>query len=283
MEKITSIQNKYVREVRELSRKARARRQSGFFVAEGERLFREIPPELIAEVFLADSFSGTLPEDAGKYEKQAFHTFICAADATQMGLNACGIKSKHAKARLFRVSDSIMEAMSDTKTSQGILAVCRMKEEGLPAGSLYLVLENIQDPGNLGTIFRSAEAAGADGIILNRGCVDPYSPKVVRSTMGSLFRVPFLRVSEISDAIERVKEEGARVLAADLGADESVYRHDLRKPSAFLIGNEANGLSPEALRLADSRMRIPMKGKIDSLNAASAATILLFEALRQRL
>ena len=178
--------------------------------------------------------------------------------------------------------------MSDTQSPQGILCVVRQRRyalENMLKGDrppLFLVLENLQDPGNLGTVLRSGEAAGADGIVMSRDTVDIYNPKVIRATMGSVYRMPFCYVEDLEDAIGQMKQAGTEVFAAHLEGKKSYDQCDYRKASAFLIGNEGNGLTERVSQLADVRIRIPMEGKVESLNAAVAASLLAFEAARQR-
>ena len=187
------------------------------------------------------------------------------------------------------ISDNVSRAVSDTQTPQGVFALVRIssrrlgdilqeRNDGPPC---LLLLEHIQDPGNLGTMFRSAEAAGISGIVMDAATVDPYNPKVIRSTMGAIFRVPFVVVEDIKKTERILKEREITVFAAHLEG-EILYRHDFRKACAFLIGNEGQGLTKEAAALTDRRLRIPMEGQVESLNASMAATILLYEAARQR-
>ena len=142
-------------------------------------------------------------------------------------------------------------------------------------GDLYLMLETIQDPGNLGTMIRTAEAAGVRAVIMNKGCADIYSPKVVRSTMGSIFRVPFVYEEELSLPAELMKRKGITIYAAALGG-ENASEIEMTDRRAFMIGNEGAGLSEEALGLADRKVCIPMAGRVESLNAAVSAAILLY-------
>ena len=251
--RITSFSNRMIREVRELMQKPRARQKAGLFVSEGERLCREIPKDLVERVFLSDSYRGSLP--AGFRPKD--HTLI-------------------------RVPDELMAHISDTKHSQGILVLVRMLPERVLSGDFFLLLESLQDPGNLGTIFRLAEAAGVNGIYMSSDCTDIYSPKLVRSTMGSLYRLPFRIVPDLKETIAELKKKGVRCFAAHLLGEKAHYDCDFRPPTAFLIGNEGRGLSPELSEAADIRLRIPMKGGVESLNAAAAAAILSYETLRQR-
>ena len=150
------------------------------------------------------------------------------------------------------------------------------------SGAHILVLDNLQDPGNLGTIFRTAEAAGVTGIILSRDCVDIYNPKVIRSTMGAVFRVPFLYAEDLQGTIGELKREGIKVYAAHLKGRKAYDQEDYREGCAFLIGNEGNGLRDEIAECADHYVIIPMLGRAESLNAAVAAAVLMFEVSRQR-
>lgn len=255
MKKISSASNKYVREIRDLLRKSRSRREAQCFVAEGERLCEEIPEEFIQRMFLSEGYKGRLPRGFSRLEKEG---------------------------EVYELPRELMAQLSDTKTSQGILCIVKMKAQGKLSGDFFLLLENIQDPGNLGTMLRTAEAAGVTGIIMNRGCVDIYSPKVVRSTMGALYRMPFRVVEDLGEVVEKLKSLNVQVYAAHLKGEKSCYDLDFRTPTAFLIGNEGNGLSEELAAKATDYLQIPMKGAVESLNAAAAATVLMYETLRQR-
>ena len=144
------------------------------------------------------------------------------------------------------------------------------------------MLDNLQDPGNLGTIFRTAEAAGVTGIVLSRDCVDIYNPKVIRSTMGAVYRMPFVYVEDLLEALNVMKKKGIKTYAAHLKGKNSYDKEDYKEACAFLIGNEGNGLREEVSNMADTWIRIPMEGQAESLNAAVAAAVLMFEAARQR-
>ena len=147
---------------------------------------------------------------------------------------------------------------------------------------LLLILENIQDPGNLGTMLRSSEGAGVTGVILSKGSADVYNPKVIRSTMGSIFRMPFMYVDNLPAFVEKLSERGIKTYAAHLKGKRNYDKFDYTKPTAFLIGNEGNGLSKETADAASEYVLIPMKGQVESMNAATSAAILTFEASRQR-
>ena len=145
-----------------------------------------------------------------------------------------------------------------------------------------LITENVQDPGNLGTMFRTAEGAGVTGILMSKNTVDVFNPKTIRSTMGSVYRMPFLYTEDIKESVELLKRQGISCYAAHLKGKDFYEKSDYTQPTAFLIGNEGNGLSEELADTADTYIKIPMGGKLESLNAAMAAGILMYEANRQR-
>lgn len=259
---ITSAQNEKIKHAAALQQKAKLRKEESLFVVEGGRLFLEAPISLIREVYVTEAF------------------LKCADE---------NVKEKMEHTGYEEVSEQVFLKISDTKTPQGILAVLAQqtheREELLGGGEnapLLLLLENIQDPGNLGTILRTAEGAGATGVILSPGCADLYQPKVVRSTMGSLFRVPFYRSGDLQQEIRFLQEHKVRVYAAYLEGSERYDAVSYREGSAFVIGNEGNGLTKETAAAADARVRIPMAGKLESLNAAVSAALLTYEAARQR-
>jgi TrmH family RNA methyltransferase len=181
----------------------------------------------------------------------------------------------------FVVTDKVMRALSDTVSPQGILAVVPFIELPLPENPwLVLVVDRVRNPGNLGTILRSAEAAGASQVILTPATVDVYSPKVVRGAMGAHFHLPIATgVSwlEVAEALQ-----GRQILLAEAKGEKIYYEVDWTKPSALIVGGEAEGASQEAERLATERIVIPMQGKAESLNVAGASGVILFEATRQR-
>lgn len=185
------------------------------------------------------------------------------------------------------VRDEILHSVSDVETPPGIIAlagrpkwsVADVLEASLP---LVLILEGIRDPGNMGTMLRSAEAFGATGLVVLKGTTDPFAPKVIRASMGSAMRLPLIEKITLTDAVMLVRQAGLTLLAASAHASRLLTEENLARPLALLIGNEATGLSEAALRAADAAVRIPLVGPVESLNAASAATIFLYEAARQR-
>jgi TrmH family RNA methyltransferase len=180
----------------------------------------------------------------------------------------------------FVVTDKVMRALSDTVSPQGILAVVPFLELPIPENPwLVLVVDGVRNPGNLGTILRSAEAAGVSQVILTPTTVDVYSPKVVRGAMGAHFYLPVAKGVSWSKMAEALEDR--QILLAEAKADKVYYEVDWTKPSALIVGSEAEGASQEAKRLATERIVIPMQGKAESLNVAIAASVILFEAARQ--
>ena len=259
---ITSTANSRIRELVKIKKSAKERAEREVFLVEGPKMFREIPEGKLVEAYASESF---LNSGAGRELLQE----------TQTDAEA--------------VSDRVFEYLSDTRSPQGILAVVSQFHYSEPellgtkTPALMLVLENLQDPGNLGTIIRTAEAAGVTGIVLSRGCADLTSPKVTRSTMGSIFRVPFIYSDNLEMEILALKKKKVSLFAAHLQGSVEAYSETYTGPTAFLIGNESRGLTENTAKLADKAIRIPMHGQVESLNAAVASSILLYEACRQRL
>ena len=309
---ITSASNPQIKNMIQLQKKAKARWQQRVFVVEGPKMVLEAPREWVERVYVSESYLRRLREAVQK-EKSAVGEGFGGVESRRDVVGAAGEVFSGRESRrdaagaagegfggrenlkvlgeLERigyeiVSDSVLKAVSDTQTPQGILALVRMPEYGLrdlmsPAPSL-LVLESIQDPGNLGTMLRTGEGAGISGVIMNKSTVDIFSPKVVRATMGSLYRVPFYIAEDFAQTIGELKRQGVSVYAAHLKGEKSYDKPDYTKGTAFLVGNEGNGLTEEAAKLADMYIRIPMEGQVESLNAAIAATLLMYEAYRQR-
>lgn len=254
---ITASKNSQVKNLTQLIKKAKARNEQRLFVVEGIKMFAEAPGEWMEKVYLSESF-----------EREEAHRKLTEGISYEV------------------LSDSVYQSVSDTRTPQGILALLRQPEyrleDLLVPDCRLLILEDIQDPGNLGTMLRSAEAAGVDGVVLSKKTADIFNPKVIRSTMGSIFRVKFVSVDDFTGTLDLLKQYGVRLFAADLAGTGLYHEADYRGKTGFLIGNEGNGLSPETLKRADTRIRIPMEGQVESLNAAIAATLLMYEAARQR-
>lgn len=263
---ISSTSNSRVKKIAEYAKKAKARKEDGVFIVEGIRMLREVPMDLLREVYVTPHFM----ENVSGEDKKLMN-FISASDG----------------ATLEEVSDDVMKKMADTQTPQGVLAIVKQNrwtlEDMLGKNALLLILENIQDPGNLGNMFRTGEGAGVTGIVMSSDMADVYNPKVVRSTMGAIFRVPFIYVDSIPDFTRELHEKhGVECYAAHLKGKKNYDEIDYKKPSAFLIGNEGNGLTNEAADAASEYVLIPMLGEVESMNAATSAAILTFEAARQR-
>lgn len=188
---------------------------------------------------------------------------------------------------VYYVEERLFMEICDTDTPQGIAAVVEMMDYSIDSvlynSDFLVVVDRIQDPGNLGAIIRTSDAAGAHGVLMWEGTVDPYSPKVLRSTMGSIFHIPILEFENEDDAIARLKERGFTVYASSLMGSSPYFTEDYKRKAAIVIGNEANGISNGIISSADRLINIPMPGNAESLNAAVAAGILIFEMVRQRL
>ena len=261
---ITSTGNARVKQLVTWQKKRKARDEEGVYIVEGIRMYREAPRAQVREVYVSEQFYSRYGEE--------------------LGISAWG-------RQLEILSDHVFSHVSDTKTPQGILLVmeqrsceiCEMLDlDAQGRKPLLMVLDNLQDPGNLGTILRAGEAAGVTGVIMSHDCVDIYNPKVIRSTMGAVFRMPFFYVKDLPAAVKSLSSQGIRTYAAHLNGKNVYDEEDYTEGCAFLIGNEGNGLRDEVSECADCLIRIPMCGKAESLNAAVAAAVLMFEAGRQR-
>lgn len=183
---------------------------------------------------------------------------------------------------IINVPSHIMEKISEAKTPQGLLAVAKITKSEIPDNAKrILILDNLQDPGNLGTIIRTADATGFDCIIISKNSVDLYSPKVVRSTMGSLFHLPIITNVDLPKEIIKLKENNFTIYMSLLDNDsKNLFEEKLSSPLAIVIGNEGNGISKEIIQYGDIKLKIPMQGKAESLNASIAAAILMYETIR---
>ena len=242
----------------QLNKKPRLRKEEGVFVVEGFKMLKEAPKDRVVKAYVSAS---------------ALAEPTCQEILEDLSFEA--------------VEDHVFTQMSDTQTPQGVLAIIRRQEPDPDQlldqpGPFLLLIENLQDPGNLGTMIRTAEGAGVTGILISRESVDLYNPKTIRSTMGALYRMPFLYVDDLKETIHTLKEQNIKSYAAHLDGKNTYDKEDYRQGTAFLIGNEGNGLREEIAQCADTWIRIPMCGQVESLNAAVAATVLMFEVSRQR-
>lgn len=260
---ITSTSNAKVKYLVNLKKKRKERDKEKVFLVEGIRMFREVPTDKLKEVYVSESF----------YKKEK---------------SLVGEMAGRSGVRVEIFADNVFAHVSDTMTPQGILCVVEQMnytlENVLENGGIphLMVLDNLQDPGNLGTIVRTAEGAGVTGIIMSKETVDIYNPKVIRSTMGSIYRMPFYYAEDLLEAIGEMQKRNIFTYAAHLDGKNSYDEEDYKKPCAFFIGNEGNGLRENIAKAADIYIRIPMCGHVESLNAAIAACVLMFEAARQR-
>ena len=186
--------------------------------------------------------------------------------------------------KTFVLSGRLFDELKDTETSQGIITVVKKQEVSFkgPPGGNWVVLDRLQDPGNIGTILRTADAAGFEMAVFMKGTADPYGPKVVRSATGSLFRLPIVYAENADELAELVHSMGKRLIATAMDAVKAYYECDLSEDAAIIIGNEGNGISPELIAGADEKISIPMAGNTESLNAAVAAGILMYERIRRQ-
>lgn len=257
---ISSTSNEKIKHVAKLVKSAGERKDLGVFVVEGERICREIPKDRFIEGYISESFL----KKSGIAETSDGVTF-----------NGLGYTA---------VSDQVYKKMSDTVKGQGILAVAGQLnkdpidfvDEFEDGDVKLLLLENIQDPGNLGTMIRTAEAAGFDGIITDKNTVDVYNPKVIRSTMGGIFRMPVMAADDFADMLSQLRIRDIKLYGAILEGSVDFRKAEYSNRLGILIGNEGNGLTNEARLLSDVHVRIPMKGQVESLNAAVAASVLMY-------
>lgn len=256
---LTNPKNPRVREAAKLALR-RQRNLSGLFLLEGPQAVREaldFAPELIVELFVTDAAAQRHPD------------LLAAAVAS-------GIRAEF-------VSDQVMLVLSDTVQPQGFVAVAKQNSAALSdavtaQSRLIVVCEQVRDPGNLGTIIRVADAAGADAVVLTGDCVDQFHPKVVRSTTGSLFHVPVISGVDLLAVAEHLRELGVQLLAADVSGIlfDPKDTELLSRPTAWLFGNEARGLTDDQLALAHRPVRLPIYGTAESLNLATAASVLIY-------
>jgi TrmH family RNA methyltransferase len=239
--------------------KKEARSETGLFLLEGPQGLKEAlqRPKLIEKLFATESFEEKYPD------------LISRARDARVSVNL--------------VSESVLKELSDTTTPQGVVAICQQFHVSLDdvlAGKPKLVafLAQIRDPGNAGTVLRAADAAGADAVVFSKGSVDIYNPKVVRSTTGSMFHLPFVIDAEIPTTLEKFKNAGLAVLAADVAGNSlaTIDSTELAKPTLWLFGNEAWGLEPEVSALADKLVQVPIFGAAESLNLATAASVCMY-------
>lgn len=301
---IESASNPKIKHLVLLREKSRARNREKLFPVEGIKMFAEAPFGRIREVYVSSFLWRQMEEAFGGYQtaERGADKAGAGMDAVEMTGQQSGMPFASVWQKLRtcmekgiyveQVSDEVFRKASDTQTPQGLLfvmeqfsytleemlqsALKRQRQGGRPA--LFLLVEDIQDPGNLGTMLRTGEGAGVDGVIMSKRTVDIYHPKTIRSTMGSLYRAPFLYVEEMGEAVAALRENQITVYAAHLKGKQYFDEISYDGGSAFLVGNEGSGLRQETADMADVWLKIPMEGKLESLNAAVSAALLLYRA-----
>lgn len=259
---ITSVANQKVKQVVAWQTKAKERKKDNIFLVEGLKMFEEAPEKSIKEVYIEESLLKKLKKGSEVYNK----------------LERVGYEA---------VSSEVFRKMSDTQTPQGVLAIVERPAYDFEKllkieNPLFVVLEDLQDPGNLGTIIRTGEGAGVSAVFMTKNTVDIYNPKTIRATMGSIYRVPFAIVEDVKELILGLHNAGIRTYAAHLAGKDYYDSFSFKEGTAFLIGNEGNGLQKETADAASAYLKIPMEGQVESLNAAIATSLLMYEAHRQR-
>lgn len=257
---ITSKDNETIKHIKKLKDK-KYREEYGEFIIEGAKMIEE-----------------ALSENAN------IKSIIICDDCKTQGVIKNELMYEIAKKNCIYVDEKIFSTITDVINPQGIMAVVEKpvnKDEKIEfSQNVFLILDNIQDPGNMGTILRTADSLNINQIIVSKGTADAYNLKVVRSTMGAIFRVKIIESDNLVKTIKELKKHKIKVYATDLKNDKSIYDVDYNK-SAIIIGNEANGVSQEVLESADLRIKIPMIGKTESLNASVATSVILYEAFRK--
>lgn len=258
MEKITSKNNDIIKGVKKLFASPKERKAQGLFVLEGARLVFDVLNSFykIKYFFITD-------EAFEKYTDKANDMIAKAENA-------------------YIITKDISSKLSETQSSQGIFAVCYMNDNSLQleSGKKYIALDNVQDPGNLGTIIRTAEALGINGVIISKGC-DPYNPKVLRSSMGSILRMSIMDNDNLPAVLDMAKEKSLPLYATSPSASaKDITAVDFSNGAVCVIGNEANGVSQEVMDKCDELITIPMLGRAESLNASIAGAITMWEMLR---
>jgi len=256
IEIISSSENKFIKEVSQLQH-TKLRKKLGKFMLEGAAYIADIPSNFDIEYLLVAE------------GRHAEHRKLCEKYTHRV------------------ITDKLMAQLCDTVTPQGVIAVCRQPEYNINElathGGLYIICEDVRDPGNLGAIIRTAAAAGATAVLALSGCTESYSPKVVRSAAGAIFAVPIAENLHAHDIIPLLKNNDTHIYATHLEGKKLPYDVDLYGNCAIIIGNEANGISDELADMCDTWIKLPMPGPVQSLNASVAAGIIIYESLRQRL
>ena len=260
MDTITSLQNPQVKLWRGLNRSRAARVDAGLFLAEGEHMAGEA---------LKEKKARTLLIDCGVRDKYA----ALADAASNQGI------------LVHLLSSHVMESLCDAKTPQGVIAVCDYPKGDMPEhpGDLIAALDGVQDPGNVGAILRTMDAAGFACLLMDDKTADPFSPKALRATMGAVFRVPAVRCIRLAETLRALKEKGYEIAAGDLHGQDFFHRGKAKDKICVVIGNEGQGVSPAVLAECTMRLKIPILGGAESLNAAVAGSIMMYDFVRERM
>lgn len=261
--KITSVSNQHIKDAIHI-REKRAKYKHEAFLIEGPHLVEMALAAgiLIREVFVSEAFMA-------KLEYQNIRNKIAKSAVT-----------------VFEVPEQVLHRLTDTETPQGIAAIAgylpkTLNELPCRANPFYVVLDAVQDPGNMGTIIRTADAAGVDAVILLPGCCDAFNPKAIRSTAGSIFTISIV-YTEPETLLPWLNKRKIHLAVTDANTDKTIFRSDLKEPLAITFGNEAHGISKQLKEAADLVIAIPILGKAESLNVATSAAICLYECVRQR-
>ena len=256
---ITSKDNETIKKIRKLKEK-KYRDQNGKYIIEGVKLIRE-----------------------AIVEKADIDTIVVCDNCVKSGEIDQKVLYEIAKYNCVYVDEKVFNNMTDVQNPQGLLAVVEKKNTDKDIKydeDVIVVLDDIQDPGNLGTILRTIDSVGLTQVIVSKKSGDVFNPKVVRSTMGAIFRVNIIESDNLVNTLKEIKKHKFKVVATSLQTEESIYDIEYKK-KVIIIGNEANGVSKEVLEISDKKVKIPMPGKTESLNAAVATGVILYEYVRQ--
>ena len=275
IEFISSAQNPKIKKLLALQQKSSERRSEGLFVVEGRREIEHCIEAgfEIDSVFYCPAIAGKTPDQVG-------------GDTAQVGGDSSVIPCIDRVSRVFEVSPAVYDKIAYRAGTEGVVAEVkarrsRLEDLDLSSDPLVVVLESVEKPGNLGAVLRSADACGADAVIVCDPLTDLWNPNLIRSSIGAIFTVPTVACSS-EECIAFLKSKGIRIFTAQLQDSELYYDTDFRGPSAIVMGTESTGLTDVWRKAADAHIRIPMLGRLDSLNVSVSAAILLFEAVRQR-
>ncbi len=257
---LSSLKNQQVKDWRALNKSREERSRQGIFLAEGEHMAMEaLKTGKACALLVCDTLTARYAQMLSETRNQGIQTYL--------------------------LPESVMNALSDAKTPQGVIAVCKLPApEPLKSSDneILVALDDVQDPGNVGTILRTLDAAGFAGLVLTRGSADPFSPKALRASMGAVFRIPIYISDFLPDTLSGLRSEGCEIMAGALHGEPFYSRGSDAKKICVVIGNEGAGISPGVLACATKRVTLPMRGGAESLNAAVACAIILYDLIRTR-